>query len=182
MEQFKNLAELIDHHFRLHGDMQLRDIYKMMHQSVFGPEHLDAASCESAIKEEMHSADVAFEEPLLEPISVDASACRVNLRVARTRRLSPALVAEAVRLSVSGFSRSRDELSRLWNETGDVLERTRKEFRIEDFDELTRVLKEQGFPPLHHSGAYRERNRPAYRVLLREKLQRLMRPSSGGAR
>ena len=182
MDRFKNLAKLLDYHFRIHEGIQLRDIYKLAHQSVFGPEHLDAAAFESAIKEEMHSPDVAFEEPLLESISVDASVCRINLRVARKRQIAPALIAEAVQVSAEQFSRSRDELARLWNDAGDSLKNLKKGFNAKDFRELTRMVEEKDFPPLHHSRSYHKLNRPAYRVLMKVELRRLMPPSSDDAR
>ncbi len=53
---------------RLHRGIQLTDIYKLAHQSIFGPEHLGEAAFEEAIVEEMHSPVVKVEEPLLEPI------------------------------------------------------------------------------------------------------------------
>ena len=177
MERFKNLTALLNYHFRLHEGMQVEDIYKLMHQSVFGPEHLDAAASENSIAEEMNNPDVRPVEPLLEPISVDSSAGRINLRVARHRRIAPALIAKAVRLSMDKFSRNHRELSRLCDEAGDSLKNVKEGFSREDFDTLTRMLDEKGFPPLHHSRSYRELNRPAYRVIMKVELRRLMQPS-----
>jgi hypothetical protein len=174
MDTFGNLVELITYHLHLHKGVELRDIYKLIHQSVFGPEHLGAGASERAILEESNSPGVEFEEPLLEPISVDASACRLNLRVARTRGIAPPSIAQALRRSAGKFSRSPDELDRLWEEVGNSLKGLSGGFGREDYEKLTRLVSEKDFPPLHHSGSYRKYNRPAYRVLVREEAGRLM--------
>lgn len=176
MDIFGNLVELINYHLRLHGGVELRDIYKLVHQSVFGPEHLGAMASERAILDEMRGPDAEFEESLLEPISVDARAGRLNLRVARKRGIAPARIAEGLRRSAGKFSRSADEMSRLWEEIGNSLEELSENFSREDYEELTRSVSEEGLPPLHHSKSYKEYNRPAYRVLTREEAERLTQP------
>lgn len=181
MDTFGNLVELIAYHLHLHKGVELRDVYKLIHQSVFGPEHLGAAASERAILEEMRSPDVEFEELPLEPISVDASACRLNLRVARKREIAPARIAEALRRSAGKFSRSPDELGRLWEQVGNFLQGLLGGFSREDYEKLTCLVSEKGFPPLHHSSSYRKYNHPAYRVLMREEAERLMPPLPGGA-
>jgi hypothetical protein len=175
MERFKNLAELINYHLDLHEGVELRDIYKLIHQSVFGPEHLDEGVSEDAIADEMDSAAGGIEEPLLEPISIDASACRINLRAAKRQGITPGIIADAMRQSMNEFSRDHAELVRSWAELGDFLTELHREFRRESFEELTRFAEEKGYPALHHSPSYRERNRPAYRVLMKRELERLMR-------
>lgn len=181
-ERFGDLTELINYHLGLHDGVELRDIYKLLHQSVFGPGHLGEGASESAIAEEMQSAEgVGFEEPLIEPVSIDATACRINLRPARRQGISALVIAEAMSLSAEKFACDRDEMARLWRDAGKSMDAFIKEFAMEDFEELTALAKKEGFPALHHSSSYREINRPAYRVLIGRKLERLMRglPASG---
>lgn len=181
MDTFGNLVELIDYHLRLHRGVELRDIYKLVHQSVFGPEHLGPAASEQAILDEMQTPVVEFEEPLLEPISVDARACRLNLRVAGKQGIAPARIAEALKRSAGTFSRSPEELRRLWEQVGNSLKGLSGSFEREDYEKLTRLASEKGFPPLHHSDSYRRYNRPAYRVLTRQEAERLRPPLPGDA-
>lgn len=181
MERFDNLTDLLNYHLCLHKGVELRDIYKLVHQSIFGPEHLGEAASEEAIREEMDSPNVEFEEPLLESISVDGSACRVNLRVARKRGIPPAVITETMRMSVGGFSRSRNDFARLWANVGDSLGDLPIRLSGEGYEELTRRMRENDFPALHHSSSYRKYNWPAYRVLMKRELDRFMPPPSGAA-
>lgn len=181
-ERFRDLTELINYHLSMHGGVGLRDIYKLIHQSVFGPEHFAEGAMEGVIAEESLTPPLETEEPLVEPISLDGTVCRVNLRTARRMGVAPSLVAEAMRESSKGFSGERSEMSRQWEETGKYLGALSGEFADKDFEKLSRLAKEKGFPPFHHSDSYRKLNRPAYRVLIREELERLMRGSPARAR
>jgi len=177
-KRFADLAGLINYHLGIHDGVELRDIYKLLHQSVFGPEHLGKGMEASAIEREMRGPAVEWEEPLLEPISVDGRACRVNLRVAARLGVAPSIIAEAVRSSASTFGRDRGELARLWKRVGESLDALSKRFGEKDFERLTALVNEKGFPPFHHSSGYRELNRPAYRVILGREMERVMRDSS----
>ena len=174
MGQFDNLIQVINYHIRIHRGFELRDAYKLIHQSIFGPEHLGEGIQADAIAEEMDNAGIESEESLLEPISIDTSACRINLRTARRVEVAPGIIAEAVRKSAGKFSRDYAELSRLWHEVGTSLDDLSGGFSPGDYEKLTRLLGEEDYPPVHHSALYRERNRPAYRVVLRGELQLLM--------
>ncbi|RJP69151.1 MAG: hypothetical protein C4532_11305 [Candidatus Abyssobacteria bacterium SURF_17] len=182
MNQRASLANLVNYHLRLHGGMELIDIYKLAYQSVFGPEHLFHAPMTHDILREMQTPGVTFAEPLLEPISPSDNACRVNLRTARRQGITHQIVEEAVRNSARQFSRSQNTLCRLWSEIGNSLESLEKRFNAEDFSRLTQFLQANGFAPLHHSSAYRRMNRPAYRVLMKDELERLMPPSPADSR
>ncbi len=171
--KFLSLTELINYHLRAHNGVELRDIYKLLHQSVFGPEHLGEGVSKESIAEEMDEADVGFEGPLLEPISVDGDACRINLRAAKRLGIAPVVIEKAIRESAPKFNGQTGKLSQLWSEVGSTLDELSTEFNGEDFEQLTGVLREKGFPPFHHSSSYRESNRPAYRVLMLHVLEGL---------
>jgi hypothetical protein len=174
--EFGNLVDLVNYHLDMHKGIELRDIYKLIHQSVFGPEHLGEGASEDAIAEEMQSAGkVGFKEPLLVPISFDARACRVNLRAARDMHVPASLITEAMRASAKTFEGGRNAFALLWRELGGNLDRLSLEFDLDEYRKLTRTMADKEFPPLHHSDSYREQNKPAYRVLKRNQLERLMR-------
>lgn len=160
--------------------MELRDIYKLAHQSVFGPEHLGEYMSEEAILEEMRSPKSDITEPLLEPIALRFSSCRINLRTAARMDIAPVRIAKALHASITHFSRSRTKFLRLWMDVGIVLERIEEIFPPDEFKTFTSTMSEKEFPPLHHSASYRRHNRPAYRVLAREGLRCIMPLSSIG--
>lgn len=182
-QHFADVVELVEYHIRLRDGVELRDIYKLLHQSVFGPEHLGEGASEGAIAEEMRKAEEAgFEEAPLEPISIDARACRVNLRAARRLGIPASLIANAMSRSAKRFECDRGAFGRLWRELGNSLNDLSKKFTFEDYEELFRTATEKGFPPLRHSSSYRELNRPAYRVLIKDELERLMRETRARGR
>jgi hypothetical protein len=174
LKKFDNLARLINYHIGIHEGFELQDVYKLIHQSVFGPEHLGGGVSDHSIAEEMERLTVEAEEPLLEPISLDANACRINLRAIKRLRIPPGQVARPVQESAETFSRDRAELSRLWREVGNSLSALSCRFSNEDFEEMTRLLRKGNYPPMRHSSSYRAHNRPAYRVLLKSQLEIVM--------
>ena len=188
-----SLSAILAWHRRRYPLLRAPDIYKLVHQGVFGPGHiiasadaarqalqneltnLEARSQESRVKEQKS------DEELLEAIDPNGRLVRVNLR--------PML---------GGGGRMRDECGR--RESGD---------RGADIDRLTRALvesarrvkgdpeqmkrrlsaavrwcrpnlplqaaglermaaqaRESGYPAFHHSPAYNRAYRPAYRVVL----------------
>ena len=173
---FSDLAELIDYHLRLHEGVEVRDIYKLLHQSVFGPEHLGEGVTIDAIAVEMQEAEeVDFDEPLIEPISVDGEACRINLRLAKKQDIPAQLISQATFRSAPAFPVNTARLDILWREFRDSLEKLSVEYSLTDYEEISNLAGEKGFPPLHHSDRYRNLNRPAYRVLMAADLGPLMR-------
>jgi hypothetical protein len=147
------------------------DVYKFVHQSVFGPAHFisDAQAARAYLEREVAGLGPGSEgEPLVEPLS--EVLVRVNLRpfVAAggdRERLLAALVESAATVrGDAGLMRSRlAAAARLLEELG----------RRDDASRL-RSLGEaaagQGFPALHHSERYTQAYRPAYRVVLRRLL------------
>ena len=174
VEQFDTLTQLINYHIRIHSGFELHDAYKLIHQSVFGPEHLGEGILADSIAGEMDTAGIESGESLLEPVSVDMGACRMNLRAAKRLEVVPAIIADAVRTSAGKFSRDPGEMSQLWHEVGDSLDDISGGFSRDDYEALTRLVQEKDYPPLHHSPSYRDRNRPAYRVVLRGEVELLM--------
>ncbi len=175
------MGDLITFHLELHKGCRPPDIYKLLHQSVFGPEHLGRYLSESTIREEMKTP--FFErESLVEPISVDGGACRINLRPAAQQGIAANVLATAVRQSTTTFDRDMKRFSRVWLEAERLLKRwPRKRFSEEEIERFSRMVEARKFPPLHHSDSYRKYNRPAYRVLARDELDFLIpRPRDSG--
>lgn len=175
------MGDLISFHLELHEGCRVRDVYKLLHQSVFGPEHLGSYLSEIAIREE---TDIPFsgQEALAEPISVDGGACRINLRPAAKQGIAANVLATAVRQSTTTFDRDMKRFCRVWLEAERLLKRwPRKRFSEEEIERFSRMVEARKFPPLHHSDSYRKYNRPAYRVLARDELDSLIPPPRDSA-
>ena len=68
-------------HYQAHAALAPRDVYKLIYQAVFGPEHsVDhlRAAMERLYLEILHLPDTPVTVPLLEPLS--PLLCRVNLQ------------------------------------------------------------------------------------------------------
>jgi hypothetical protein len=69
-------------HYQTHAALAPRDVYKLIYQAVFGPEHsVDddlRAAMERLYLEVLHLPDTPVTVPLLEPLS--PLLCRVNLQ------------------------------------------------------------------------------------------------------
>jgi hypothetical protein len=162
------LDRLLDTHLLRYPLLQAADVYKLLHQSVFGPGHIisSAAAARQYLVEEL-SQLAATGEAEVEGIDPAGLLVRVNLRPLAGRdgvvdRLVDALVRSA-RL-VRG---STDEMS---HRLAAALDWCRERLPA-GTDELTKLSAEagaSGFPARHHSSVYLEHYRPAYRVVLRE--------------
>lgn len=149
--------------------MAAEDLYKLAHQSVFGPAHLipDREAAGRYLDQEAAALTPGPpDEPLVEPIGTDPSLVRVNLRPFFARggsrnRLLDALVASAD--TVQGDPRVM--ASRLASAARELHARGREADADALADLVTRAAA-AGYPAGHHSVAYREAYRPAYRVVL----------------
>ncbi len=163
------LDEVLDRHFRRYPLLQARDIYKLVHQGVFGPGHIieNEQQARRALAGEFE--DIArrccFQEvERSEPLDPGGELVRVNLESLRNvadavERLLPVLVetARKVRGTPELMGRRLDEALawcvRELPEQSGVLAR------------MAEPPPEGGYPVLHHSRVYRTAYRPAYRVV-----------------
>jgi hypothetical protein len=75
------LSPILASHYRLYHSLELRDIYKLLYQRVFGPEHsVDhlRAARERLYLEVIQLSDTLVAIPMFEPLS--SVLCRVNLQ------------------------------------------------------------------------------------------------------
>lgn len=169
--------------------MRAQDIYKLVHQGVFGPGHFiaSAARARRMLEEEMAALEVQSQtEPEFEAIDPNGMLVRVNLRpiagAAEARRqksegrrqkeecrsgwLAEALVESARRVrGDSAQMRRRLAAAVRWC-------RTNLPRQAGELERMAARAAESGYPAFHHSPAYRRAYRPAYRVILSDCLKR----------
>lgn len=162
-------------HLRRYPLATAEDVYKFVHQSVYGPAHFipDVAAARAYLDEELATLPPGPpDEPLVEELSVDM--VRVNLRPfvaggGDREALLAALVASAA--AVRGEPETmRSRLAAACR----VLEESGRDGEAGRLAVLSQRLAAEGFPARHHSDAYANAYRPAYRVILRALL-----PGSG---
>ena len=77
----EEFSAILAMHYQTYAALALRDVYKLIYQAVFGPEHsIDNlhAAMERLYLEVLHLPDTPVTVPLLEPLS--PLLCRVNLQ------------------------------------------------------------------------------------------------------
>ena len=172
-------AAFLEHAAR-HPRAEATDLYKFIHQSLYGPAHL-IPSPEAArryLDEELAGlGPVEAGEPLQEPLG-DGLA-RLNLRPWRAAggdpdRLIGALVATAngVKGNASAIKARLARACALLDRAGDG--------RAKALGELGAALEAKGFPVVHHSETFIRSYAPAYRVVRTELAAgALQRPAPG---
>jgi len=167
MDEESFRAFLIEH-LRRRPRMEVRDVYKLLYQGVFGVAHIMGEKAWERLKEEAERvAQMDYlDEPLVEPVSVDGGVVRVNLRPYIRQGGDLGALYRAM-LESSVHEGDPAEFASLWG----VFKEAAAELKL-DFDDETirlydRSLEEKGPEPRHHSAAYREAYYPAYRVVMR---------------
>jgi hypothetical protein len=162
------LAPVLEWHLRHYPLLQAQDVYKLLHQGVFGPGHIisDPGSARRYLNDEFAAlpAHGLPEVEDVEPIDPDGMFVRVNLaplagRPEELPRLAEALLAGA---QVPG---TRDEMGRRLTAAREWYEATLPLVGAE-LAGIAEEARSAGFPALHHTSVYVQAYKPAYRVVL----------------
>jgi hypothetical protein len=164
---FSGMSSVLAWHHSRYPLLQAADIYKLIHQSVFGPGHIikDANSCRRYVAEEMAGIKPAAGlAPDVEPLDDGNRLVRVNLRSLLGRpgvveRLTGVLVetAETVNGSPAQVC-ERLDAALAWC-------RERLPAQFEAMSTSIVEAKLDGYPARHHSAQYVAAYHPAYRVV-----------------
>ena len=138
-------------------DSQADDVVKHVFQGLLGVGHLLASpeQVEAYIVREMSALSPAPEESLLEPVS--PAWMRLNLRRAMAEGLTPRLIARLMMCAAPDTGFSRQEVRQV---CAGYAERA----GLPDMDAALAPLENEKWLP-SHSGAYRQRYHPAYRLI-----------------
>ncbi|MFO7650975.1 MAG: hypothetical protein R6X13_06530 [bacterium] len=167
------LQAILDWHLERYPLLGAVDLYKLIHQGVYGPGHIiiDAASAREYLERE-HAAVSDLSDPssltpdprplVPDPLSPDARFIRVNLRGldSSTIELLLAALLESAREVPVDHATMRERLLGAIEWSRQRLPGAEKELR-----QLLLKSEPLGFPARHHSTAYRVAYRPAYRVV-----------------
>jgi hypothetical protein len=165
----ENLLSLITSHRKIHPSARARDIYKMLHQGAMGPHHLveqvDAAR--SRLWQEYERIDVRErEEPFTEPVSIDGSVVRINLRPFKQRSGKLKALFECLLVSAQSISPDETSLRAFWEGFKALNRQQGLGFDPHEIEILDELIAKEGFIAISHSTEYRKYEHPSYRVLL----------------
>ena len=147
--------------------MQPRDVYKLLYQSVRGPEHIIASPklFKERLAEEWEALDPAAGELLWESIQPDGGLLRVNLRPFKAANGNLEALAIACLETGRRSWGTPAELRLAWGYFVTACQEGRwPSLILDEVETFTAWLEANKFPAVHHSKQYRSLYRPAYRL------------------
>lgn len=157
-------------HLSRYPRMETQDLYKLAFQAALGAEHaaatLDANN--NYLMQELSGLVEGPVEPPVDPISPDGRILRVHLRPFIQAGGNPLKLSQAFHDSSRAYHGTADLLRRFWLEAQHLAETGEIPLKLSELDQYFSDRQVAGFKPVHHSMAYREAYKPAYRVVLRE--------------
>ena len=140
---------------------------KLCYQAARGAEHLltglDRARGYLLRGFEATPADESI--PLIEPIS--DTVARVNIAPWKARGLSPDTLFDLFAATAQVNREGEDCLPAYLEEAGEWIAATDSTITTEAWQNFLAWYRENGYPAVHHSEAYRKSENPAYRIVLR---------------
>lgn len=166
MKDMEHTRNLLIEHFRRYPNAQIEDIFKYLHQSTFGSEHLvtSLAECVKYITCEYQS-NLERTQDLVEPL--DGNFSRVHLGYI-AKGLSPNTLGKLF------FESAKSEVGEVYiletklQVVRELIEQKALPFSLAQFDDALASWKETGYGSLHHSEIFRDSYKPSYRVILNE--------------
>lgn len=170
----RDLEAVLAAHFETHRALDPQDVYKLLYQRVFGPEHAiddHRAAMEALYLEVLRLPPVpAVMPPLIEPLSPEL--CRVNLQPFVHNRGSVEMLWRQFRRTAK--THTAGTLADLERDWGQFLGSPwAQRYAPEVLGQFWQRMATAGFTAVHHSRGYAEANAPHYRVVLRDLLPEL---------
>lgn len=161
------LSAVLAAHYQTHQALEPQDVYKLLYQCIFGPEHsipTKAAAFQALYLEALQLPATLTTLPLLEPLS--PVLCRVNLQpfMQHSRHLR-ALWRLFWRTAQEYQPGTRADLVYAWQLF--VTTPWARQYESARLEQFWQQMATANFPPVHHSRTYTAANTPHYRVVLR---------------
>ena len=160
----RTYKNLLAHSVR-YPDLQPQDLFKYLHQSAFGCEHLVASKEDAIAYIQSEYASMTVTEAVVEPL--DGAYCRVPLAILRDG-LSPQTFGELFCRSAKKEPQGREALEEKLAIAGEMVAEGKFSFSLSDFDDALADWRADGFEAVRHSEHFRKAYHPAYRVISKE--------------
>ena len=167
----KYLLEIVHDQMKRYTHFAVVDMYKLVHQAVFGPAHLidNETKARNLLWEEWETLEkVRKGESLLEMIDPKGEIIRVNLRVYKKIGGSKHHLFDIMMRSAGKVPKDDSRFIDYWREIEGMAHRGEIPFEREELNDLLIEKGRLEFPPAHHSKQYVETNQPAYRLVLKQ--------------
>jgi len=156
-------------------EMEIQDVYKLLHQSAMGSEHAvkDTAAVRKWMEKEISGLSWNHKEEMIDTISPGGKIVRINLRPYIKAGMNTEKLLNAFVKTANKFKGSKEVLERNLKCFLEMIEEGEVDFPKQEAENYFNELKEKGYPAVHHSKAYGEKYSPAYRVVAGELISQL---------
>jgi hypothetical protein len=163
---------IVEWHADRYPELEIEDLYKLLHQAVAGPGHAieDSVAALEWLQREWNDLGSSRREELgIEPLTEDGTLVRVNLRPWRDADRDPEEVLRAFLRTADVFHRDPARIRRDLDSFAACRDRIAGPAGISAslIGSFFAARAAEGYPAIDHSPAYRRTYDPAYRVVLR---------------
>lgn len=157
----------LEEQIKLHPSMQMQDVVKLCYQAAYGAEHLlrDIEVARRFFEAEW-SKTIPENIPLYENIS--DTYCRVNIAAWKYQERPAEELFELFARTAEKKTYDDEALLDMLEQAAGILATLQTNFTVADFREYSRKYLSEGICAVHHSDEYREKEKPAYRLVKRE--------------
>lgn len=149
-------------HLSRYPAMQIQDVYKLLHQAAMGSGHAvtNPESARDWLVRELAEMGEGPPEPLVDPISADGKVARIHLRSFVAAGHDTDVLLDAFIRTANDYHGDVRLLEQFWRAT-----MATEKFPAGEMKEFIQSMKAGNYPAVHHSSAYEQLYRPAYRVV-----------------
>lgn len=174
-----NLAQLITTHLARYPHMDILDVYKLLHQAVFGPGQVikNQKAAREWLERESGLLKPTAEQTLIESVHPQGEIVRLHLRPYLAEQGSLAQLLVAFAESSRTVQGKLDTMQDYWLSFEMMLQQGKYfngHFDLRNAVLTGKVRAAENWSNSHHSPQYNHYYKPVYRVLLREQAESLL--------
>ena len=167
-----NTRRIILDHLARYPKMQIVDFFKLLFHSALGCEHA-VSSLERATEYIAREYSEIGKDSLPLCEELDGEYCRVYLGYL-SLGITPRELADAFCASAKIEEQGRRRLEEKLVVLRDLAEAGDLPFDLDAFDSMVSEWRDLGYPAVRHSETYREKYKPAYRVVSLDEAEKLL--------
>jgi len=158
-----DLTKFLISESRLHPSIMPQDVVKLCYQAAFGAEHI-LSNHAQALKyfRDEYAATPADDKPLQEYIA--PTVCRVNLSAWKRLKLNPDWLWSLFVIAASP-EKNQDVFASCIAQADELSKAMAFPFSYTEWQGYIREYAKLDLPPVRHSAAYRDKEKPAYRII-----------------
>jgi hypothetical protein len=163
----KFISNLTSQHIARYPNLELIDLYKLLHQSALGASHTSAADdiLEKEFNLEWDNLTGVHVEPAIDPISPDGKIARIHLRSYLSQDYSKDDLLMAFIRTANAHNGSQEKLKKFCNCLRDLSKAKQLPFNPEDTEAFLNDVENKDYPTLRHSNIFKKEYEPSYRIV-----------------